>query len=36
MDQINRITLMENHLNSGIEAVSELNAALENYGKVSK
>ena len=36
MDQIRRITLMENHLNSGIEAVAELKAALDNYEKVSK
>lgn len=36
VDQIRRITLMENHLNSGIEAVAELKAALDNYEKVSK
>lgn len=36
VDQIRRITLMENQLNSGIEAVAELKAALDNYEKVSK
>ncbi len=35
MDQINRITLMEKYLNSGIDAVAELKAALDNYEKVS-
>lgn len=36
VDQIRRITLMENQLNSGIEAVAELKATLDNYEKVSK
>lgn len=36
MDQIDRITLMEKHLNNGIDAVAQLKRALDNYEKVSK
>ena len=34
MDQIERIKQMEKHLNNGIEAVAQLEIALDNYEKV--